>query len=223
MAAKKKEKPPPPKLAYEKTQEELEESVSQYCKEFFAPRKPEPKQPVDPAAKKFFVSQMKPVKKQRDSDYERQIKKSYSNPENRKSSAKTVPQLGEQAKQSVPPLKVLSKEEQILADFMRTTGLTREQILGAPIEAHQGGGQKPFVMGEPLIWPELIPLLPTRMRQFHEWYMKASADGTVALAARVRNEHFHRGVNDIIIDLDAFHLLFHQDALDKGLISCWCM
>lgn len=185
VPAKKKEKPPPPKLAYEMTDEELAESVRQYNKEFFAPRKPEPKQPMDPAAKKFFVSQMKPVQKAKDSDYERQIKKSYSNPENRKSNAKKIPQLGEQAKQSVPPLKVLSKDEQLMADFVLTTGLTREQILGAPIEPHQGGGRKKFVLGEPLMWPELIRLLPTRMRQFYEWYMKASASALVALAARV--------------------------------------
>ena len=179
---------------------------------------------MDPAAKKFFVSQIKPVQKARDSDYERQIKKSDSHPEKRKSSAKKVPQLGDQAEQSVPPLNVLSTDEQQIEDFVRASGLTREQLFGeAPIERHEERGRKKFVLGEPLMWPELIRELPTRMHQFHQWYMKASASGLAALAARVRDEHFHRGINDIYIDFEDFHLLFHQDALDKALISCWCM
>jgi hypothetical protein len=46
--AKKKKKPPPPKLAYEMTQEELNEHLRKEVREQFAPRKPEPKQLVNP-------------------------------------------------------------------------------------------------------------------------------------------------------------------------------
>ena len=29
---------------------------------------------------------------------------------------------------------------------------------------------KKFVLGEPLIWPELLPFLPTRMAELLKWY-----------------------------------------------------
>jgi hypothetical protein len=65
--AKKKEKPPPPKLAYETTQEELNEHVRKEVREQFAPRKPEPKQLVDPAGQKFFITMCQPRKKKKHS------------------------------------------------------------------------------------------------------------------------------------------------------------
>ncbi|XP_025813176.1 anther-specific proline-rich protein APG-like [Panicum hallii] len=74
---KKKEKPPPPKLAYEKTGEELGEQVSKEVRDHFAPRKPKPKGPVDPAGQKFFIGICQLREKERLSDYDRSIIKSY--------------------------------------------------------------------------------------------------------------------------------------------------
>ena len=39
------------------------------------------------------------------------------------------------------------------------------------------------------------------------------------LAARIKHTHFYRGMDDIWIDFDHFLFLFHQDALDKSLVS----
>jgi len=55
---KKKKKPPPENIAYHMTLEELEESVRKHGGDHFAPKKPKPKQPVDPAGKKFFLGIM---------------------------------------------------------------------------------------------------------------------------------------------------------------------
>jgi hypothetical protein len=51
---KKKEKPPPKKLASEITNEELHAHMKKEVTDHFTPRKPEPKQPVDPACKMFY-------------------------------------------------------------------------------------------------------------------------------------------------------------------------
>ena len=57
----------------------------------------------------------------------------------------------------VPPLIVLSKEDEATAEFVKETNLTKAQLLGLEkIPVHEGAGRKPFVMGEPLMWPELI-------------------------------------------------------------------
>jgi hypothetical protein len=75
--AKKKEKPPPPKLAYEMTDEELNEHVTKEVREQFMPRKHEPMQPVDPAGQKFFIGIRQPREKERLLDYDRSMTKSF--------------------------------------------------------------------------------------------------------------------------------------------------
>ena len=102
---------------------------------------------------------------------------------------------------------MLSKEDEATAEFVKETNLTKAQLLGQEkIPVHQGAGRKPFVLGGPLMWPELIDTLPTKM-----------------LAARIKHTHFYRGMDDIWIDFDHFWLLFHQDAIDKSLVSVWSM
>ena len=79
---------------------------------------------------------------------------------------------------------MLSKEDEATAEFVKKTNLTKAQLLGdEKIPVHQGAGRMPFVVGEPLMWPELIDTLPTRMREFHKWYLKASAEGYIMIAA----------------------------------------
>ena len=73
------------------------------------------------------------------------------------------------------------------------------------------------------MWPELIDTLPTRMRELHQWYLKACAEGYIMLAARIKHTNFYREMDDIWIDFDHFLFLFHQDALDKSLVSVWSM
>jgi hypothetical protein len=33
------------------------------------------------------------------------------------------------------------------------------------------------------MWPELLNMLPTRMRELNEWYMRTTADGDVMFTA----------------------------------------
>jgi len=97
-------------------------------------------------------------------------------------------------------------------------------LLGlADIPKHLGSGRKQFVLGEPLMWPELLDVLPTRMRELHTWYMKAAADGTIMIAARVKDEDLYRGAADVWIEFESLWFLYHQDALDKFLLSVFCM
>ena len=97
------------------------------------------------------------------SDYDRSITKSWE-----KKSNQRVPQLGEQPNKTIPPLLVLSKEDEATAEFVKETNLTKGQLLGDEILLHLGVGRKPFVMGQPLMWPELIDKLPTRMHELHQ-------------------------------------------------------
>ncbi|RLM61613.1 hypothetical protein C2845_PM14G08240 [Panicum miliaceum] len=81
--AMKKEKPPPPKLAYNMTNEELNAHVRKEVTDYFTlKRMPEPKQPVNPAGKKFFIGICQPREKETLSDYDCSITNSYQKKSN---------------------------------------------------------------------------------------------------------------------------------------------
>jgi len=111
-----------------------------------------------------------------------------------------------------------------MVDFLVQTNLTKAQLRGeddiptAPLAA-----RKKFELGQPLMWPELINHLPTKMRALHNWYLKASAEGQMVISALVKDEHYFRGTDEIIIFLEEFWYLYHQDALDKSLVSAWVL
>jgi hypothetical protein len=92
-----------------------------------------------------------------------------------------------------------------------------------PILIHPGAGRKPFVMREPLIWPELQNMLPTRMHELHERYMRATADGDVMFAVRVKDSDLYRGLVDVWIKFVSLWFIYHQDVLDKSLVSVFLM
>jgi len=95
------------------------------------------------------------------------------------------------------------------------TRLSKAQLQGKEkVPIHEGSGRKPFVLGEPLMWPELIDRLPTRMRELYQCNLKYSAEGNIMFAARIKDRHFHRGMDDVWIELENLWDLYHQDALD---------
>jgi len=106
------------------TPEELRASVQKEVDDHFAQKKPETKEPVDPVGKKFFLGIMcQPKQKETLSDYHQSITNSYQKKGNRRYNQ--VPQLGEQPNQMIPPLKVLSKEDETTTEFVVETGLSK--------------------------------------------------------------------------------------------------
>jgi uncharacterized membrane protein len=61
------------------------------------------------------------------------------------------------------------------------------------------------------------------MRELHEWYMRATADGDVMFAARVKDSDLHRALANVWIEFVSLWFLYHQDALDKSLVSVFLM
>jgi hypothetical protein len=47
-----------------------------------------------------------------------------------------------------------------------------------------------FELGKPLVKPELVNKLPTKMRRFHDWYLKKSAEGLEMFGMLVRPRDF---------------------------------
>ena len=98
---------------------------------------------------------------------------------------------------------MLSKEDEATADFVVTSKLTKAQLRGdEEILIHQGASRKLFIMGEPLIWPELLHMLPMKMHELHQWYMKLFEVGNVMFSARIQDMNFHRGMDDVWIKFE---------------------
>jgi hypothetical protein len=230
-APKKKANDEPPakkKLAYEMTDEETRAVVASEVKSHFAPKPPPPPKEIIPAKTvEHFVELLEraPAHVQnRPSDYERSIRKSYqeqmqqSRRTSSNKSGKTVPQLGEQAMQSIPPLKVITDK---VTDAARDIGISVDQLLGTE-EVPVADVAWQYAPGKTLVRPEQVPHLSTQMRRLHEWYMKEVKNGREMLMVKVKEEHYFYE-NELCIEFPEIFQLYNQDALDKSIVSCYCL
>ena len=120
--------------------------------------------------------------------------------------------------QSIPPLKVITDKE---TDIARSLGITVAQLLGTE-EIPVADVAWQYVHGKTLVRPEQVPHLPTQMRRLHEWYMKVVKDRRTMLMVAVKKEHYFID-NEICIELEELFQLYNQDALDKSIVSCYCL
>ena len=80
-----------------------------------------------------------------------------------------------------------------------------------------------YARGEPLVKPEEVKKLSTRMYQLHEWYKKITKiTSRETLMVKVKADHYHH-VNALYVEFIELFQLFNQDALDKSLVSCYCL
>ena len=81
-----------------------------------------------------------------------------------------------------------------------------------------------YQYGKPLVKPEEVNNLPTKMRRLHNWYMHATRAGANWIVLRVTKKHHGKDKDDMIsIEFDELFQLFNQDALDKSIISAYCL
>ena len=83
--------------------------------------------------------------------------------------------------------------------------------------------KRKYVRGQPMVKPEEVKKLSTRMYELHEWYMKETkTTDRESLMVKVRPEHyFHE--KDLWVEFQEMFQLFNQDALDKSIVSCYCL
>ena len=83
--------------------------------------------------------------------------------------------------------------------------------------------KRKYVRGEPLVKPEEVKNLPTRMYELHEWYMKITkSSNRESLMVNVKEEHYFHKLA-LSVEYSELFQLFNQDALDKSLVSCYCL
>ena len=68
------------------------------------------------------------------------------------------------------------------------------------------------------------PPLTTMMRRFHDWYMDIrSKSGKDNLTLRVKQEIDLVGIDLLSVPYEEFFQFFNQKALDKVIITCYCL
>ena len=60
------------------------------------------------------------------------------------------------------------------------------------------------------------------MRQLNEWYLKAAKKDIIGVMARVKEEHYFQEYG-VQVDFSELFQLYNQRALDKAIISCFCV
>ena len=112
---------------------------------------------------------------------------------------------------SIPPLKVFPDKD-VHHDTSRIgdTGLPIAELAWR------------YVHKQSLVRPEEVVRLPTQMRRLHEWYMKVAKEEQASLWLAHKKEHYF-SENQIFIELEENFQLFNQYALDKAIVSCYCL
>ena len=182
---------------YDLTPEELDESVQADVKRQLGPKRPPPKE-IIPAEKVVRclknISCGPPQPPKLPDDYDRVIEKTISQEKQEKEAAyrlkreqmqtakcgKQGAQLGEQANQSISPLKVMPDKE-----VHHDTG--RIGDTGYPIEYQYAWT---YVNGKSLVRPEAVQSLTTQLRRLHQWYENAAKAGHDIFWVSYKKEHY---------------------------------
>ena len=160
-----------------------------------------------------------------------------------KKSGKRVAQLGEQSKQSIPPLivKAVGPDAELMdptiiaaaaAQGMTVTG-AREQaaLIGMTLSELLGFDEAPvkevvitYVPNGPLVEPAQEEDLPPQIQNLLRWYkgyIKTNA-GKEYIYAEVRHEHHFKHYYVTIHMSELLHL-FNLRELDKSIMSCYVL
>jgi len=253
----------PPQRAYDGTEEQTNGIVRAEVDDHFGPKPPPPPREKMPEEKidHFVRMAQPPAPEPVDTDYERQIRKlnrarlqkeassSLSKQQEAvKKCGKTVPQLGEQAAQSIPSLVVPTTRESTRAQYYcgqtvyvpgdGNVVITEEHITQAemlnitvgqlleiepmPVLTEEEIKWK-YVRGEPLVKPDEVKKLPMRMYELHQWYMDITkSSNRVSLMVEVKKDHYcHEKA--VSVEYNELFQLYNQDALDKSIVSCYCL
>jgi hypothetical protein len=72
--------------------------------------------------------------------------------------------------------------------------------------------------------PELVNTLPTKMRRFHDWYLKKSAEVLEMFGMLVRPGDFALQNEKVAwLQFKDIYEIYHLDALNTDLMMAWCL
>ena len=83
--------------------------------------------------------------------------------------------------------------------------------------------KRKYARVQPLVKPEEVKKLPTRMYELHQWYMDISkrSDRESLMVYVKKDDYYHE--KDVAVEYPELFQLYNQDALDKSIVSCYCL
>ena len=72
-----------------------------------------------------------------------------------------------------------------------------------------------------MVRPELVKLLPTRMRQLNQWYMKAAKKGIIGVMAKAKKEHFFQEYG-VQVDFSELFQLYEKPSIKLSSVAFVC-
>jgi hypothetical protein len=124
--------------------------------------------------------------------------------------------------QSLPPLNVFSDDDPETARLVAQMARHLDTTVNYTGNKDFPMAELAYKYGNPLLRVDQLPHLQTQMRRLHNWYLQASAEGSIMLITSIRDEHHFRGNDEIHIEFEELFQLFNQDAIDKSLASYYC-
>jgi hypothetical protein len=117
---------------------------------------------------------------------------------------------------------VITEEHIMQADMLKiTVGQLLEIEPMSPLREEEIKRQ--YVRGQPLVEPDEVRNLPTRMYELHEWYMNITKiSNRESLMVNVKKDHYYHEKAGAVEYSELFQL-YNQDALDKSIVSCYCL
>ena len=104
-------------------------------------------------------------------------------------------------------------------------GVTVEKLLGPQDDVlPKAVPVRLYVVGQPLVTRDEWLELPTYMRALHDWYMNeiVLVPERKWIVLDVAHEYYYKE-DKIHIEFSELYQLFHFQAIDKTLMSCYCL
>jgi hypothetical protein len=81
-----------------------------------------------------------------------------------------------------------------------------------------------FELEQPLVKPELVNKLPTKMRRFHDWYLNKSVEGLEMFGMLVRPGDFALQNEKVVwLQFTDIYEIYHLDTVNTDLMMAWCL
>jgi hypothetical protein len=81
-----------------------------------------------------------------------------------------------------------------------------------------------FEIGQPLVKPEIVNKLPTKMRRFHDWYLKKSPEGLEMFGMLVRpGDYALQNEKVVWLQFIDIYEIYHLDGVNTNLMMAWCL
>ena len=117
---------------------------------------------------------------------------------------------------------VITQEHIMQAETLNITVGQLLEIEDMPVITEEEIKRK-YVQGQPLVEPEDVNKLPTRMYELHQWYMDITKrSDRESLMVQVKKDHYYHQ-KPVTVEYSELFQLYNQDALDKSIVSCYCL